>query len=116
MFKIPIERPQSTNRSGNKNLKASLVSSILPKKTNKKIRLNYYDTSGRLVFVRFLEELEDTKKTFRNQVTIIEFKTTQKSRCKFFSSHFSNDNSIANISIYTLSRPKLNFGRYLTFE
>ena len=33
------------------------------KKRTKKIRLNYYDTSGRLVF---LEEFEDTKKTFRN--------------------------------------------------
>ena len=28
--------------------------------------LYYYDTSGRLVFVRFLEEIEDTKKTFQN--------------------------------------------------
>ena len=36
------------------------------KKTNEKIRFNYYDTLGRLVFVRFLEEFEDTKKTFRN--------------------------------------------------
>ena len=26
----------------------------------------YYDASGRLVFVRFLEESEDTKKTVRN--------------------------------------------------
>ena len=32
------------------------------KKMNEKIRLNYYDTSGRIVFVRFLEEIEDTKK------------------------------------------------------
>ena len=38
---------------------------FLPK-TNKQIRLYYYDTSGRLVFVCFLEEIEDTKKTFRN--------------------------------------------------
>ena len=29
------------------------------KKTNERIRLYYYDTSGRLVFVRFLEEIED---------------------------------------------------------
>ena len=36
------------------------------KKTNKKIRLCYYDTSGRLVFIRFLGEIEDTKKIFRN--------------------------------------------------
>ena len=27
---------------------------------------NMIDTSGRFVFVRFLEEIEDTKKTFRN--------------------------------------------------
>ena len=46
-----------------------LVSSILPKnerKTNEKIRLIYYDTSGRLISVPFSEEFEDTKKTFRN--------------------------------------------------
>ena len=35
-------------------------------KMNKKIRLNYYDTLGRLVFVHFMEEFEDTKKTFRD--------------------------------------------------
>ena len=37
-----------------------------PQKNKKKIRLYYYDTSGRLVFVSFLGEIEDTKKTFRN--------------------------------------------------
>ena len=35
-------------------------------KTNEQIRLYYYDTSGRLVFVRFLEEIDDPKKPFRN--------------------------------------------------
>ena len=35
-------------------------------KTNEWIRLYYYDTSGRLVFVRFLEEINDPKKPFRN--------------------------------------------------
>ena len=35
-------------------------------KTNERIRLYYYDTSGRLVFVRFLEESDDPKKPFRN--------------------------------------------------
>ena len=40
-------------------------------KTNERIRLYYYDTSGRLVFVRFLEGIEDTKKTFRNYLTFI---------------------------------------------
>ena len=38
-------------------------------KTNERIRLYYYDTSSRLVFVRFLEEIEDTKKPFRNYRT-----------------------------------------------
>ena len=52
--------------------KAQLISkglfSILnsSKKTNEKIQLDCYDTSGRLVFVRFSEEFEDTKKSFRN--------------------------------------------------
>ena len=35
-------------------------------KNERKIQPNYYDTSGRIVFVRFLEKFEDTKKTFRN--------------------------------------------------
>ena len=38
-------------------------------KTNKWILLYYYETSGWLVFVRFFEEIEDTKKTFRNYPT-----------------------------------------------
>ena len=33
-------------------------------KTNEGIRLYYYDTSSRLVFVRFLEEIVDTKNHF----------------------------------------------------
>jgi hypothetical protein len=36
---------------------------------NKRIILYYDETSGQLVFVRFLEEIEDTEKTFRNQLT-----------------------------------------------
>ena len=36
------------------------------KKTNKEIRLYYYGTSSRIVFICFLGELKDTKKTFRN--------------------------------------------------
>ena len=41
---------------------------VSSKKTNKRIRLYYYDTSDRLIFVCFLEEIEDTnaKKIFRN--------------------------------------------------
>ena len=49
-------------------------------KTNEQIRLYYYDTSGRLVFVRFLEETEDNKKTF-------DF-TTMISQVDLFSSVF----------------------------
>ena len=33
-------------------------------KTNEQIRLYYYDTSGRLVFVRFLEEIDVPQKRF----------------------------------------------------
>ena len=33
-------------------------------KMNKQIRLYYYGTSGRLVFIRFLEEIDDPKKPF----------------------------------------------------
>ena len=40
-------------------------------KTNKRIQLYYYDTSGQLVFVRFWEEIEDTKKLFRNELISI---------------------------------------------
>ena len=41
----------------------SLVSSILPKK-NEKNQPNYYGTSSRIVFVRFLEELKTPKRHF----------------------------------------------------
>ena len=34
-------------------------------KTNKKIWLNYYDTSGRLAFVRFLEEIDVPRNHFK---------------------------------------------------
>ena len=47
-------------------------------KTNEGIRLCYYDTSSRLVFVRFLEEIEDTKEPFRNYMTFIEAKLSDQ--------------------------------------
>ena len=34
-------------------------------KMNEKIQLNYYDISGRIVFVRFLEELKTPKRHFK---------------------------------------------------
>ena len=40
---------------------------------NERIPLYYYETSGRLVFVRFLEEIEDTKKPFRDYLTFKSF-------------------------------------------
>ena len=49
-----------------------MVTSILPKNKQKN-GFNYYDTSGRLVFVEFLKEFEDTKKAFQNYLT---FSTT----------------------------------------
>ena len=39
---------------------------VSSQKMNEQIWLYYYDTSGRLIFVRFLENIEDTKKTFWN--------------------------------------------------
>jgi hypothetical protein len=36
-----------------------------PKKRTKKINLHYYDTSGQLVFVRFLGELKTLKSPFK---------------------------------------------------
>ena len=42
---------------------------MFPLKTNKRILLYYYETSGLVVFVYFLEEIEDTKKIFRNCLT-----------------------------------------------
>ena len=33
-------------------------------KTNEQIRLYYYDTLGQLVFVRFLEEIDDPENHF----------------------------------------------------
>ena len=48
------------------NFKLTFWYPRFPQKTNEKSRLHYYDTIGRLVFVRFLGQIEDTKKTCRN--------------------------------------------------
>ena len=51
-----------------KGTKGQLVSKwffgviIFLQKTNEQIWLYYYNTSGRLVFILFLEDIEDTKK------------------------------------------------------
>ena len=54
---------------GQKKSKCFFLSRRLLQKMNEQILLYYYETSGRLVFIRFLEEIEDTKKTFRNHLT-----------------------------------------------
>ena len=45
-----------------------MVSGVIDflQKMNEQIQIYYYDTSGWLVFVRFLEEIDDPQKTFRN--------------------------------------------------
>ena len=35
-------------------------------KKNERIQLHYYDTTGWLAFVHFLEDIEETKNTFQN--------------------------------------------------
>ena len=45
---------------------------------NEGILLYYYDTSIRLVFIHFLEEIEDTKKPFWNYLTFIEAKLSDQ--------------------------------------
>ena len=66
------------------------MSSISSKKGTKEFDITYYyDTSSRLVFVRFLEETEDTKKPFRNYLT---FNPTQKKESSIitdYSPHFA---------------------------
>ena len=53
---------------GQTNLNWFFRPTFLPKK-NERIWLYYYDTSGWLVFVHFLEEIEHTKNTFRTYLT-----------------------------------------------
>ena len=53
-------------------------------KTNKRIRLYYYDTSGRLVFVRFLEEIEDAKKKLSDLYMAVDKATFHVAICVIF--------------------------------
>ena len=58
---------------------------------NERILLYYYETSGRLVFVRFLEEIEDTKKTFRNYK--LTFRLSRNIYCKYLRSKYVGTSS-----------------------
>ena len=53
-------------------------------KTNEWIRLYYYDTSGRLVFVRFLEEIEDAKKKLTDLYMAVDKATFHVAICVIF--------------------------------
>ena len=82
-----------------------LGSSISSKKTNDWIQLYLYDTLGWLVFVHFLEEIEDIKKTFQNYLSfIICFSDRNLSRisvekCRYFfkRSDWNADSSIITV-------------------
>ena len=54
---------------GQKKSKWFFQDNISSKKRKERTRLYYYDTSGQLVFIRLLEEIEDTKKIFQNKLT-----------------------------------------------
>ena len=50
-----------TSTKGQKKSKFIFQVDVSSKKMNEQILLYYYETSGRLAFVRFLEEIEDTQ-------------------------------------------------------
>ena len=66
-------------------------------RTNSTLLLYYYETSGRLVFVRFLEEIEDTKKTFRNYLT---FRICLLRFCHLFCSKAQSPMGLPKISYF----------------
>ena len=105
-----------------------LVSSISYKKTNERIWLYYYDTSSRLVFVHFLEEIEDTKKPFRNYLTfktcifhpkcIILSKNVSEGRRRIFSKYFKNDRTfplwiLFNYKKYWILKLSISLNNYI---
>ena len=64
------------------------------KKTNEWIWLYYYDTSGLLVFVHFLEEIEDSKKTFQINWPLGSYQNVERlkgkiRKCLFFMLKYS---------------------------
>ena len=62
-----------------------------------------------------LEKRRDAIKAYLKEVAFIAGKSENQA-AKIFFIHFFIDNLIANISLYALSWPKLNFECYLTFE
>ena len=54
---------------GQKQLKMIFSGRRFLQKMNERVLLYYYETSGWLIFIHFLEEIEDTKRTFWNHLT-----------------------------------------------
>ena len=66
LLNTPLKNNLLCQLKGQTNSKWFFQANVSSKKKSEQIRLYYCDTSGRLVFVRFLEEIDDSKKTFRN--------------------------------------------------
>ena len=79
-------------------------------KTNKRILLYYYETSGRLVFVCFLEEIEDTKKTFRNYLTFSQITQSYNFEPLILILWERNDEIPLGSKTCFLKRPKITTG------
>ena len=63
---IDFQSQDNKLAKGQTKSKQFFQANISSKKQTNKFYFTTYETSGRLVFVRFLEEIEDTKNTFRN--------------------------------------------------
>ena len=72
---------------GQTNSKRFFQADVSSKKRNQGILLYYNETSGRLVFFRFMEEIEDTNKTFWNKLTFIKDPITKIASHKYFISY-----------------------------
>jgi hypothetical protein len=83
----------------------------------KKLHVNTYNKFENVIKILYSNITNFDKNKFQIRQTKLD--NIQKSKYgsqKRLLILFSIDNSTANISFYALSRPKLNFGYYLTFE
>ena len=87
---LPLDRRFSfmiAFAKGQTNSKRFFQADVSSKKRNQGILLYYNETSGRLVFFRFMEEIEDTNKTFWNKLTFIKDPITKIASHKYFISY-----------------------------
>ena len=89
-FNNYIDKKRWVKRSIDLEIHIFLVFSILPKKTNEKIRLNNYDSSSRIVYVHFLEEFKTPKIHF-------EINWPLSNKKKYLISPFCGKNSILEL-------------------